>query len=172
METWEALTDAFSRIDVVVTKALKDLDLDKVNWRPGGVGNSIAWLIWHLARIQDEQIAAVAGTASVWHAGNYAARFNFALDKNDTGYGHSAQQVDAVQLTELGLLREYHDAVLHQSLGYLRRLDNTQLNKIVDEQWEPPVTLGVRLVSIVDDCLQHGGQAAYVRGLAIELWRK
>ena len=166
----QALTDAFGRIDVVVTAVLEGLDLDKVNWRPGGAGNSIAWLIWHLARIQDEQIAAVAGTGSVWQAGSYAERFAFPLDAGDTGYGHSARQVDAVQVTELGLLGEYHHAVLQQSLRYLRDLDNAQLNQVIDEQGEPPVTLGVRLISIVDDCLQHGGQAAYVKGLAVELW--
>ncbi len=172
METWEVLTDAFGRIDVVVTAVLEGLDLDKVNWRPGGVGNSIAWLVWHLARIQDEQIAAAAGTDSMWHTGNYAERFAFPLDADDTGYGHSARQVDAVQVTELGLLDEYHDAVLQQSLRCLRDLDNAQLNHIIDEHWEPPVTLGVRLVSIVDDCLQHAGQAAYVKGLADGLWHK
>jgi hypothetical protein len=39
------------------------------------------------------------------------------------------------------------------------------LARTVDDRWDPPVTLGVRLVSIADDSLQHVGQAAYLRGL-------
>ena len=172
METWEVLSDAFGRIETVVSGVLEGLELDKVNWRPGGEGNSIAWLLWHLARIQDEQIAEVAGIDGIWSAAGYAPRFAFALDEKDTGYGHSPQQVDAVQLKDLDLLRQYHEAVLAQSLGFLRGLDNVELDKIVDDHWDPPVTLGVRLVSIVDDCLQHAGQAAYIKGLADGLWRK
>ena len=38
-------------------------------------------------------------------------------------------------------------------------------DRVVDRTWDPPVTLGVRLVSILDDDTQHAGQAAYVRGL-------
>src|SRR6266511_3822072 len=37
--------------------------------------------------------------------------------------------------------------------------------QVADLRWDPPVTLGVRLVSVADDDLQHVGQAAYVRGL-------
>lgn len=171
METWKVLTDAFGRIGTVVSAVLADLDPDKLNWRPGGAGNSIAWLVWHQARIQDEQMAQVAGLEGRWSAGGYAGRFGFALDPADTGYGHDSRQVDAVQVADVALLREYHEAVLAQSLAFLRNLDGMEFDRIVDEAWDPPVTLGVRCVSIVDDCLQHAGQAAYVKGMAVELWR-
>jgi hypothetical protein len=36
---------------------------------------------------------------------------------------------------------------------------------VVDASWDPPVTLGVRLVSVISDDLQHAGQAAYLRGM-------
>lgn len=172
METWEVLTDAFGRIDAAVSPVLAGMDPDKLNWRPGGTGNSIAWLIWHQARIQDEQIAQLAGIDGIWRAGGYAGRFGFSLDPDSTGYGHDSRQVDAVQVADAGLLREYHQAVLAQSLAFLRNLDSAEFDRIVDEAWDPPVTLGVRCVSIVDDCLQHAGQAAYIKGMAGELWRK
>ncbi|MGA7204730.1 MAG: DinB family protein [Specibacter sp.] len=165
MRSSELLSDAFDRIDDIVLRALKGVDMDKLNWRPGGRGNSIAWLLWHLCRAQDEQIADVAGTESVWKSGGYAPRFGFALDAGDTGYGHSSEQVSAVHLESTELLLEYHRAVLAQSLGYVQDLDDAELDRIVDRRWDPPVTLGVRLISIVDDCVQHGGQAAYIAGL-------
>lgn len=165
METSELLEDSFGRIGTIVAAVLDGLEPEKLNWRPGGTGNSIAWLLWHLCRAQDEQLADVAGAESVWAADGYAARFGFDLDPADTGYGHSHAQVSAVQLDSTELLREYHEAVLARSLEFVRQLDGAALDKIVDQRWNPPVTLGVRLVSIVDDCIQHGGQAAYVKGL-------
>ena len=153
MEPSELLDDAFGRIGGIVFGVLDGLTPARANWRPDGAGNSITWLLWHLSRGQDEQVADVA------------ARFGFALDPADHGYGHSSEQVDAVRVDSLELLREYHDAVLAQSRGYVRGLDAAALDRVVDSRWDPPVTLGVRLVSILDDSVQHGGQAAYVRGL-------
>ncbi len=43
--------------------------------------------------------------------------------------------------------------------------DPAGLHRIVDRRWDPPVSLGVRLVRVADDSLQHTGHAAYVRGL-------
>lgn len=165
METSQLLEEAFSRIDTIVSGVLDGLEPAKANWRPGGTGNSITWLVWHLSRVQDEQIADVAGLETVWSRDGYAQRFGFPLSPRDHGYGHTSEQVDAVRVESLGLLREYHEAVLTQSLDYVRGLSDTELDRVADKRWDPPVTLAVRLVSILDDCVQHGGQAAYVKGL-------
>lgn len=165
MEPAELVADAFGRIDGIVSGVLSGLTPDKANWRPGGAGNSITWLVWHLNRAQDEQIAAVADVDSVWRRDDYATKFGFALDPADHGYGHSSEQVDAVRVESLELLREYHAAVQTQGLSYVGGLECADFDRIVDRSWDPPVTLGVRLVSIVDDCVQHGGQAAYIKGL-------
>lgn len=82
-----------------------------------------------------------------------------------TGYGQSADDVAAVRV-EAGLLAGYYDAVHERTLGYLSGLTDAELDRIVDESWDPPVTLGVRLASVLSDDLQHAGQASYVRGLA------
>ncbi|RAN78738.1 hypothetical protein B5P43_16180 [Bacillus sp. SRB_336] len=165
MKTSELLADAFGRVGDIVGGVLDGIDVARINWRPGGTGNSVAWLVWHLSRSQDAQIADVAGVASVWQSGGYAERFGFALGPGDTGYGHSAAQVDKVRVESTGLLRGYHEAVLRQSLDYVRGLSDADLDRVVDKRWDPPVTLGVRLVSVVNDSVQHGGQAAYVKGL-------
>jgi len=62
------------------------------------------------------------------------------------------------------VLVEYLSVVDMRTREMLRGLSPGDLDRIVDRRWDPPVTLGVRLVSIADDCLQHVGQAAYVRG--------
>ena len=63
------------------------------------------------------------------------------------------------------LLLGYYDAVHERTLQYLGRIGEDDLDRIVDRRWDPPVTLGVRLVSVADDDIQHAGQAAFVRGV-------
>ncbi|AXJ09127.1 mycothiol transferase [Arthrobacter sp. PM3] len=164
MNSNELLLDAFGRIHETVAAALQGADGDTLARRPAGNGNSMAWLIWHLGRVEDAQVASAAGLPQVWTSQGFAGRFNLPLPERDTGYGHSSAQVDAVRAPR-DLLLEYYDAVHRQTVGFLETLADEDFDRIVDTRWNPPVTLGVRLVSIIADCLQHVGQAAYAKGL-------
>ncbi|MDQ0633737.1 hypothetical protein QFZ40_001646 [Arthrobacter pascens] len=164
MKSNELLLDAFGRIRETVAAALEGVDDGSLVRRPAGNGNSIAWLIWHLGRIEDAQIAAAAGLDQVWTSQEFVGRFGLPLPERDTGYGHSTENVDAVQAPP-ELLLEYYDAVHRQTREFVGTLDDEDFDRIVDTRWDPPVTLGVRLVSIIADCLQHVGQAAYAKGL-------
>ena len=95
----------------------------------------------------------------------WAARFALPFDASATGYGQSSQDVAAVQAPG-ELLLAYLDAVHSVSLDHLSGLADADLDRIVDTAWDPPVTLGVRLISVISDGLQHAGQAAFIRGVA------
>jgi hypothetical protein len=164
MESNGLLLDAFARIPEIVAAALDGVDGDTLVRRPAGTGNSLAWLIWHLSRVEDAQVSEAAGLEQVWTGQRFVGRFELPLPEHDTGYGHSSKQVDAVT-APAQLLLEYYDAVHRQTVGFLETLSDSDLDRIVDTRWDPPVTLGVRLVSTLADCLQHAGQAAYARGL-------
>ena len=163
MNIGELLAEEFGRIQGVVLGAVRGLSEDELAFRPDKRCNSIAWLIWHLTRIQDDHVADVAGTEQAWTAEGWAGRFGLPFPVAETGYGHSSAQVAAVRVPA-DLLVGYHEAVFGHTVTYVRGLDEADLDRVVDEHWDPPVTLGVRLVSVVSDDLQHGGQAAYVRG--------
>ncbi|MDV6283121.1 mycothiol transferase [Rhodococcus sp. NM-2] len=158
------LTDAFDRIQETVHSTLADLPADALTFRVDAKANTIAWLIWHLTRVQDDHVAGVAGTAQVWTSGGWVERLDLPFPVADIGYGHSADEVAKVR-TGSDLLREYHDAVHDRTVDYVQSIGSDDLDRIVDENWDPPVTLGVRLISVVSDDLQHAGQAAYVRGI-------
>jgi hypothetical protein len=164
MKSNELLLDTFRRIRATVEATLERLDDASLVRRPGGTGNSIAWLIWHLSRVEDAQVASAAGLDQVWMSQDFAGRFGLPLTDRDTGYGHSSHQVDSVR-AKPELLLEYYDAVHRQTVGFVETLADADLDRIVDRRWDPPVTLGVRLVSTIADCLQHVGQAAYAKGL-------
>jgi uncharacterized damage-inducible protein DinB len=164
MKSNELLLDAFGRIRETVAETLRGIDDETLTRRPAGTGNSIAWLIWHLSRIEDVQVSSPAGLEEVWTSRGFAGRFNLPLPQDDTGYGHATRQVDLVRAPR-ELLLDYHDAVHRQTVEFLDALSDEDLDRIIDTNWNPPVTLGVRLVSTIADCLQHVGQSAYARGL-------
>jgi uncharacterized damage-inducible protein DinB len=160
----DVLMDAFGRIRDTAHAVLDGLTREQLTYRIDGRANSIAWLAWHATRVQDSHVAEVAGTEQVWTAAGWARRFDLPFDDSATGYGHSSDEVAAVQ-TSADLLVGYLDAVADRTEDFLRGLTDGDLDRVVDENWDPPVTLAVRLVSVVDDDLQHMGQAAFVRGL-------
>jgi hypothetical protein len=160
----ELLRDACTRL-IEHVDALTDGLSDEVSfYRPTPRANSIAWLIWHSARVQDLQVADIAGVDQVWTAEGWVERFGLDLPRGDTGYGHGADDVAKVR-APAELLAGYYHAVHAMTLDYIITVTPGELARIVDTRWDPPVSAGVRLVSIIDDCAQHLGQAAYVRGL-------
>lgn len=167
MRGTELLVDAFGRIRQAVQGAVKGLTPDELAFRVDEDSNSIAWLAWHLTRVQDDHVADAAGTSQVWSDDGWDRRFGLPFPAEETGYGQDADEVSAVRVPSGDLLTGYHDAVYQRTLRYLGTLSDGDLERVVDESWNPPVTLGVRLVSVITDDLQHAGQAAYVRGLAL-----
>jgi hypothetical protein len=156
--------DFFERVLENGVAVVGGLDDDELAHRPGPEANSIAWLVWHAARVQDTQIADVAGKEQIWISQGWVDRFGLGLDPQDTGYGHTPEDVGKVRASS-DLLAEDLRAALETTVDYLSTVSEADLDRIVDDRWDPPVSLGVRLVSIADDDAQHVGQAAYLRGL-------
>ncbi|GAB7003667.1 mycothiol transferase [Nocardioides sp. AN3] len=164
MTPTDVLKDAFGRVLEATERVVDGLTEDQLAQRPGPDANTIAWLVWHIARGQDAQIADVAGTEQVWTSQGFVDRFALPLDPQAHGYGMTSDEVARVRASA-DLLVDYLRTTHTATIAYLDTLTEEDLDRVVDERWDPPVTLGVRLVSIVDDDLQHVGQAAYVRGL-------
>ncbi|WP_028658500.1 mycothiol transferase [Nocardioides insulae] len=160
----ELLTDGFDRVLDDLERTLDGLTVDQLTHRASGEANTIAWLAWHLTRVQDDHIADVAGREQVWTSQGYADRFALPLDVGDTGFGHTSAQV-AVVRAPAALLLDYYRATHAETLAFVATVGEADLDRIVDTRWDPPVTLGVRLVSVMNDDTQHVGQAAYLRGL-------
>ncbi|GAA1957028.1 mycothiol transferase [Kitasatospora viridis] len=158
------LIDGFERVREAVAETLAGLSQEELDWRGAdGHTNPIGWLVWHLTRVQDLQVADLAELPEVWQAQEWQARFALPYPPDASGYGASSAQVGAFS-APAELLAGYHEAVHRQSVDYLAALKQGEFDRIVDEGWDPPVTLAVRLVSTLADDLQHVGQAALVRG--------
>lgn len=164
MNVSEVLTDGFDRIKEQVHAALEGLSSEQLSVRLDADANSIAWLVWHLSRVQDDHVANIAGMPQVYDSGGWDSRFDLPFDRSDIGYGHDSDQVGKVS-SDAATLLGYHDAVHDQTVKFIGSITESGLDRVVDENWNPPVTLGVRLVSVISDDLQHVGQAAFIRGI-------
>ena len=165
MHSRDVLNYAYEQIEETFSRTVEGLEPDDLNRRLQPVANPIGWLAWHLLRVQDDHVADVAGTEQVWTAEGWADRFGLPVDDAATGYGMGDEEVDAVRVPSADLLLSYARAVHARSAEFLRGLSDEDLDRVVDTNWDPPVTLGVRLVSVLSDDFQHLGQAAYLRGL-------
>ena len=162
----DLLVDGFGRIRGNVHGVVEGLSQEQLAFRVDGASNSIAWLVWHLTRTQDDHLADAAGTEQVWTSQGWADRFALPFDASATGYGQHSDEVAAVGAAATAeILVGYHDAVHEQTIRYVEGLTDKDLPRIVDAAWDPPVSLGVRLVSVLSDDLQHAGQAAFLRGI-------
>lgn len=157
--------DAFGRVRVIVEKALNDLSPAELLAPPQP---HIAWLVWHLTRVQDANFSRLMGHPQAWIADGWHARFGMAPDPKDYGSGHrhTPAQVNAFAMNDKQLLLDYLDAVFARTKNYLAGLVNADLNQVLNEpQYQPLPTLGIRLVSVITCNMRHAGQIEYLRGM-------
>jgi hypothetical protein len=159
------LLETYGRVPHLARDAVDGLTLDQVLKRPAAGANPIAWLVWHMARIQDQQTSALIERDQLWITDGWAPRFGLEPDPANNGYGHTSAEVARVRPESPQLLVDYLEVADARTCTMIGSLAGDDLERVIDTSFDPPVTLGVRLVSIADDALQHMGQAAYVRGL-------
>jgi hypothetical protein len=165
MDIPELLLEIYGRVPPLVAQAVEGLTPEQLIEPPVAGANPVGWLVWHLTRVEDHHIAELLGADQIWVEGDWAAQCGLSPTPSNTGYGHTPAEVGAVQPASVQVLLDYLGAVDARTRTLLQRVTGPELDRIVDRRWDPPVTMGVRLVSIADDCLQHAGQAAYARGL-------
>jgi len=166
MEWYDLLVDGYGRVPEIMERVLKGLSADDVSWQPQPDCNSIGWLAWHLTRQQDAQIASLMGEKQVWIKDKWYEKFGREADPKDVGFGHTPEQLIEFDPPDMDTLLSYQQAVMDRSKSYLLGLSAADLDRVLDEPWfQPKPTVGVRIISILGDCLEHAGQMAYVRGL-------
>jgi hypothetical protein len=165
MDSKDVIAEALGRVQRILSMSLEGLTAEQLAYRPTEQANSIAWLAWHLTRVQDKHLSELADRQQAWIADGWHARFNKPADPLDTGQRYTPEQVAGIRPSGPPLLLDYHNAVYQRSVEYLREVSPAEMDRVLDEpQYTPLPTVGVRLVSVVADNLQHAGQIAYLRG--------
>lgn len=170
MEASDILIDAAQRSLHSVEQVLGGISAQTLHTRPNGQGNSIAWLVWHSARQMDAQLAHLRGGEQEWVTGDWASALGVDRGPHESGFGDDVNDVASIQVVDPSLLQAYLRTCVEAFVAYLASQSAQDLDTVIDTSWDPPVTAGVRMVSIIDDAVAHLAQAAYARGL-IDGWR-
>lgn len=165
MEWQDLLIDGYGRVVESMERILKGLTQDELSWQPRADCNSIGWISWHLTRQHDAQVSDLLGEEQLWIKDEWYARFNRSPNPGDSGFGHTTQQVAVFKSPDIVVLVDYQRAVFERSKRYFYSLSKTDLDRKLDEPFQPLPTVGVRLISILEDSLLHVGQISYIRGL-------
>ena len=165
----EILIDALSRSRERFDRVFDGVTVEQANTPPvpdiAPRTNSLTWLAWHTARELDIQVAPLAGVEPIWVTGGHRERFALPLPDDTEDWHHTPEQAAQVVVDDLSVLTAYLDDAYAMAYGYMRSLAPERLDDIIDSSWDPPVTRGARLVSIIDDAAQHSGQAVHTRRL-------
>ena len=164
MELKDFITDLLGGLPRTLHVALDGITAEQLTYRPAEQSNTIAWLVWHLTRIQDRIVSDLAGREQAWAANGWHAKFGRPAHAGDTGIGCTPEQVLSIQPEGPQLLLDYYDAVFKRSAYYLQTVTPADLDRVLDPN-NPEMTVGNRLRTCILDNAQHGGQAAYLRGL-------
>ena len=166
MDWRDMMIDGYSRVLEGLEHALGGVDRAVLDRQPKPDCNTMGWLAWHTGRVQDAQIAALMGVEQLWLSEGWHAKFVRPADPRDTGFGNTPEQVAAFRSPEPQVFIDYLRACTNRTKSYLMSLTPADLGRELNEpQWQPLPTVGVRLVSILADDLQHIGQIGYLRGL-------
>jgi DinB superfamily len=161
----ELIVDGYERLPDLMKEVLAGVGAADLDWQPARDCNTLGWTAWHLTRVQDSQIADLAGREQLWIGEGWHRKFDRPADPDDTGYGDTAAQVRAFRSPMVKVQLDYLRATVARTQEYLAALDPAGLDRELDEPYRPRPTVAVRILSILADCHHHAGEASYIRGL-------
>jgi hypothetical protein len=165
VEWRELIVDGYERLPDLVKEVLAGVRAADLDWEPAPDCNPLGWTVWHLTRVQDSQIADLAGREQLWTAEGWHRKFDRPADPDDTGYGHTAAEVRVFRSPSARVQLDYLRATWERTKQYLAAVGPADLDRELDEPYRPRPTVGVRILSILADCHWHAGEASYIRGL-------
>ncbi len=166
MNTGGIAADHFGRVRRLLAMSIEGLTVEQLMKQPGENANPLGWIAWHLTRIQDHAMSGLAEREQAWTADGWHERFGMAAEPENTGTGHTMDEVRAFQSPQASVLIEYYDAVYAHTREYLETVTPEALDRVLNEpRWDPRPTVGVRLVSVMHDNSVHAGEIAYLKGL-------
>ena len=106
-------------------RAIEGLTPAEMRWQPTLHTNHIAWLIWHMARVEDGWVSRLRRRPAVWQADGWADRFH--MDPASSGAGQTMEEVRAMPEIPLTDLMAYFDAVRAVTRHYLEQATDAEL---------------------------------------------
>tara|TARA_B110000116_G_scaffold210290_1_gene186005 strand:- start:85 stop:603 length:519 start_codon:yes stop_codon:yes gene_type:complete len=145
-------------------KSIDGLTKNELYWQPSLESNNIIYLVWHMARVEDNWInQIIGGNKTVWSLNNWSKKLN--IKENDYGKGYIKEDISNLPDMNISDILKFYKQQREQSLIVIEELADEDLNKnykrITGEFKKGYWILGHVLV----EESQHLGQIAYIRGI-------
>jgi len=163
MEAKEIILKSLEESQEYLNKALDRLTEEEIAWAPGAESNSIAFILWHVARTEDTWVnGVIQGENEIYDAGGWQERLG--TPPKESGYSYTKEQLQAWPVPKLELLRGYADSVREKTMAVLQSITAEKLSETVGTG---PVrdTRGVILAHLITEIALHVGQIHYLHGL-------
>jgi len=145
-----------------VMRAVKDLTTVELAYRPAPHSNSIAFLCWHVTRVEDLWISRLTGRKHLYETAGWYQKFGTAAE--DFGFGYGVAELDAYKAPPMEVVMGYAMAVRQQTVDYIKGLDLDTLDEVKDFGHRQ-ASIGWALAHLVDEVGEHSGQIGYLRGI-------
>ncbi len=146
-----------------LAKALDDLTQEEASWRPTSECNSIAFILWHLARVEDYFMSRVIQRQTeTYEAEGWQQKLGTA--PRDMGFGYTVEKLQAWPVPKLEIIRGYHEAVRLKTLAFLESATPEKLAEVPRPDRSPD-SIGISLGHMATELALHISQIAYLRGV-------
>jgi len=163
MEAKELLLRSLEESQGYLTKALDGLTQEEAAWTPREGCNSIAFIFWHLIRVEDIWINRVLrGEKQVYEAEDWPKKLG--TPAGESGYHYTMEQLQAWPVPRIELLQGYADSVREQTLTFLQSVTAGKLSEIANPDQSPDTT-GAILSHLITEIALHVGQIDYLCGV-------
>tara|TARA_B000000437_G_scaffold211836_1_gene183033 strand:+ start:235 stop:747 length:513 start_codon:yes stop_codon:yes gene_type:complete len=147
----------------ILNKSLDTLTQEELIFRPEIHSNSIVFLVWHMAIVEDWLTNEILlNNEKIWIIDKYYEKFPDLKEKR--GYGFSQEELDKFPNMDIEWLINYYDVVRNNTNKLLENITEKDLYLKYEFKSEE-VTGYFILGRLITELSQHLGQVSYIRGM-------
>ena len=161
METKELILSSLGQSQGYLTGALDGLTQEEAVWSPGPECNSIAFILWHMTRVEDFFVNRVLQRGQELYV---AEGWQEKLGTPDKAFQFTVEELQAWPVPRMEFLRGYVDSVRQKTLAFIESSPPEKMSELARPD-RPPDTIGAILGRMSTETALHVGQIAYLRGV-------
>ena len=161
MDAKEVILRSLEQSQGYLTQALDGLTQEEFAWSPTAECNNIAFILWHIARVEDFFVNRVIQREKELHE---AEGWQEKLGTPVKAYGLTVEELQAWPVPKMEDLKVYANAVREKTLAFLGSIPPEKLDEVPRPDRSPD-SIGVTLGHMCTEVALHVGQICYLRGV-------
>ncbi len=162
MQATEVMLRSLEQSQGYVDRALTGLTAQEFAWKPSPECNSIAFIVWHTARVEDFMVnRLIQRGKEIYEPEGWREKLG---TPPDAGYQYTVEKLQAWPVPDMETLRGYARAVREKTIAFIKSANDAKLAEVPRPDRSPD-TIGIILGRITTEIALHAGQVCYLRGV-------